>query len=161
MRSEIVFEALRATNRFALCHLMFKAVRKLHNPGTRIQDTTNDALQRAYISGRWMGKVATIHFRTAVAVIPQNCLDCYLLLTHNPTWRCCHASIRILLQNLQEGIFQHPDVSRIREGQVQVSEMPREQGRATAIPRLCCDLQEELRNTSTSKEHDQMNLKNP
>jgi hypothetical protein len=46
MRSEIVFEALRATNRFALCHLMFKAVRKLHNPGTRIQDTTNDALQR-------------------------------------------------------------------------------------------------------------------
>ena len=46
MRSEIVFEALRTTNRFALCHLAFKAIRKLHNPGTRIQDTTNDALRR-------------------------------------------------------------------------------------------------------------------
>jgi hypothetical protein len=46
MRSEIVFEALQTTNRFALCHLAFKAIRKLHSPGTRIQDTTNDALQR-------------------------------------------------------------------------------------------------------------------
>jgi hypothetical protein len=42
-----------------------------------------------------------------------------------------------------------------------VSEMPREQGRATTIPVLCCDLQEELRNTSTAKGHDQMYLKNP
>lgn len=33
-------------NRFELCHQAFKAVRKLHNPGHRIQDTTNDALQR-------------------------------------------------------------------------------------------------------------------
>ena len=90
-------------------------------------------------------------FRTAVAVITQNWLDCYLLRTQNPTWRCCNAPIRILLQSLQKGIFQDSDVSRIREGQVQMSEMPREQGRATAIPVLCCDLQEELRNTSTSK----------
>ena len=46
MRSEIVIEALHTTNRFALCHLTFKAIRKLHNPSNRIQDTTNDALRR-------------------------------------------------------------------------------------------------------------------
>jgi hypothetical protein len=46
MRSEIVFELLRTTNRFALCHLAFKAIHKLHNPSNRIQDTANDALRR-------------------------------------------------------------------------------------------------------------------
>ena len=46
MRSEIVIEALHTTNRFALCHLVFKAIRKLHNPSNRIQDTMNDAFQR-------------------------------------------------------------------------------------------------------------------
>jgi len=46
MRSEIVFEALQTTNRFALCHLAFKAIRKLHRPNNRIQDTATDALQR-------------------------------------------------------------------------------------------------------------------
>jgi hypothetical protein len=45
MRSEIVFEALRTTNRFAFCHLVSKAVRKLHKPSTRVQDTTNNALR--------------------------------------------------------------------------------------------------------------------
>jgi len=42
----IVCEALHTTNRFALCHLAFKAIRKLHKPNTRIQETTNDVLQR-------------------------------------------------------------------------------------------------------------------
>jgi hypothetical protein len=46
MRSDIVFEALHTTNRFALCHLAFKAIRKLHKPNTRIQETTNDVFQR-------------------------------------------------------------------------------------------------------------------
>ena len=45
MRSKIVFEALRTTNRFAFCHLLFKAVRKLHKPSSRIQDTANNALR--------------------------------------------------------------------------------------------------------------------
>jgi hypothetical protein len=57
MRSEIVFEALHTTNRFALCHLAFKAVRKLHNPGTRIQDTTNDVLQRLASTERQEGSI--------------------------------------------------------------------------------------------------------
>jgi len=46
MRSDIVFDALRTKNRFALCHEAFKAVRLLHKDNTRIADTTNDALKR-------------------------------------------------------------------------------------------------------------------
>ena len=46
MRSEILSETLGTKNRFAFCHLVFKAIRKLHKPSTRIQDTANDALRR-------------------------------------------------------------------------------------------------------------------
>jgi hypothetical protein len=46
MRSDIVFDALRTKNRFALCHEAFKAIRLLHKNNTRIEDTTNDALMR-------------------------------------------------------------------------------------------------------------------
>ena len=46
MRAHIVFAALQTQNRFALCHLAFKSIRKLHKPSTRIQDTANDVLQR-------------------------------------------------------------------------------------------------------------------
>jgi len=48
MRSEIVLAALHTKNqnRFELCHLIFKVVRKLHKPGNRVQDTATDALQR-------------------------------------------------------------------------------------------------------------------
>jgi hypothetical protein len=52
MRSEIVFEALRNTNRFALCHVVSKAVGKLHKPSTRVQDTANDALRLLAGAGR-------------------------------------------------------------------------------------------------------------
>ena len=47
MRSRSVLKKLdRGQSRFQLCHQAFKAIRKLHNPGNRIQDTTSDALQR-------------------------------------------------------------------------------------------------------------------
>jgi len=46
MRSDLVFDALQTKNRFALCHEAFKAVRLLHKSKTRIEDTTNNALQR-------------------------------------------------------------------------------------------------------------------
>lgn len=47
MREDSIFKNLEAgQNRFVLCHQAFKAVRMLHNPGNRIQDTTNDALHR-------------------------------------------------------------------------------------------------------------------
>jgi hypothetical protein len=46
VRSEILSETLGNKNRFAFCHLVFKAIRKLHKPSNRIQDTANDVLQR-------------------------------------------------------------------------------------------------------------------
>jgi vacuolar-type H+-ATPase subunit D/Vma8 len=46
MRSEIALASLLTKNRFALCHQVFKIVRKLHKPGNRVQDTATDALQR-------------------------------------------------------------------------------------------------------------------
>jgi len=47
MRSSNILRRLdTGQSRFELCHQAFKAIRKLHNPAVRIQDTTNDALQR-------------------------------------------------------------------------------------------------------------------
>jgi hypothetical protein len=46
VRAHIVLAALQTQNRFTLCHLAFKSIRKLHKPNTRIQDTANDVLQR-------------------------------------------------------------------------------------------------------------------
>jgi hypothetical protein len=61
MRAHIVFAALQTQNRFALCHLAFKSIRKLHKPSTRIQDTTNDVLQRiAGIEEHQVGAAAVI-----------------------------------------------------------------------------------------------------
>ena len=47
MRSELVFGATTyVSNRFLLTRLASKAIRKLHRPNTRIEDTTNDVLVR-------------------------------------------------------------------------------------------------------------------
>jgi hypothetical protein len=47
MRSDLVFGALtHVSNRYQLCQLASKATRKLHKPNTRLQDTTNDVLDR-------------------------------------------------------------------------------------------------------------------
>jgi hypothetical protein len=47
MRSDLVFGALsHVSNRYQLCQLASKATRKLHKPNTRLQDTTNDVLER-------------------------------------------------------------------------------------------------------------------
>lgn len=47
MRSDLIFGALtHVTNRYKLCQLASKATRKLHKPNTRLQDTTNDVLER-------------------------------------------------------------------------------------------------------------------
>jgi hypothetical protein len=47
MYSNSIAKALqKGQNRFELCHQAFQAIRKLHSPGNRVQDTTNDALQR-------------------------------------------------------------------------------------------------------------------
>jgi hypothetical protein len=47
MRSDLVFRALsHVSNRYQLCQLASKATRKLHKPNTRLQDTTNEVLNR-------------------------------------------------------------------------------------------------------------------
>ena len=47
MRSDLIFGALtHVTNRYKLCQLESKATRKLHKPNTRLQDTTNEVLDR-------------------------------------------------------------------------------------------------------------------
>ena len=47
MRSDLVFGAMKdVPNRYLLSQLASKVARKLHRPGTRMQDTTNDVLRR-------------------------------------------------------------------------------------------------------------------
>ena len=47
MRSDLIFGALtHVTNRYKLCQLASKATRKLNKPNTRLQDTTNEVLDR-------------------------------------------------------------------------------------------------------------------
>jgi hypothetical protein len=47
MRSDLIFGALtHVKNRYELCQLVSKATRKLHKPNTRLQDTTNEVLDR-------------------------------------------------------------------------------------------------------------------
>ena len=47
MRSDLIFGALaHVRNRYELCQLAAKATRKLHKPNTRLQDTTNEVLDR-------------------------------------------------------------------------------------------------------------------
>lgn len=47
MRSDLIFGALtHVNNRYKLCQLASKATRKLHKPNTRLQDTTNEVLER-------------------------------------------------------------------------------------------------------------------
>jgi hypothetical protein len=65
MRSEILLAALHTKNRFELCHQVFKVVRMLHNPGTRIQDTTNDALRRLASTERQEGSIGAENTKDA------------------------------------------------------------------------------------------------
>jgi hypothetical protein len=51
MRSDLVFGALsHVSNRYQLCQLASKATRKLHKPNTRLQDTTNEVLDRFHLT---------------------------------------------------------------------------------------------------------------
>jgi hypothetical protein len=47
MRSELISKAMsQVPNRYLLAKLLAKATRDFHRPGSRIQDTTNDVLER-------------------------------------------------------------------------------------------------------------------
>ncbi len=53
MRSDKVFDAVHTVqNRYMLCQLASKATRKFHKPNTRIQETTNQILNRIADSDR-------------------------------------------------------------------------------------------------------------
>lgn len=53
MRSDLVFEAVHTLrNRYMLCQLASKATRRFHRPATRIQDTTNEILNKIASSDR-------------------------------------------------------------------------------------------------------------
>ena len=46
MRSELVFGAMTyVSNRFLLTRVAAKAIRRLHRPNTRVQDTANEVLE--------------------------------------------------------------------------------------------------------------------
>ena len=46
MRSELIFQAIvHESNRYMLCRVIAKATRALHRPNTRVQETTNAALE--------------------------------------------------------------------------------------------------------------------
>ena len=53
IRSNIIFGTLHTLpNRYMLCQLASKATRKFHKPNTRIQETTNEVLNRIADSER-------------------------------------------------------------------------------------------------------------
>jgi hypothetical protein len=52
MRSELVFKALVSEpNRYRLVRLLAKATRQMHRPNTRLQDTTNEVIERFHGPG--------------------------------------------------------------------------------------------------------------
>ena len=60
MRSNLVFEAVHTLrNRYMLCQLASKATRRFHRPATRIQDTTNEILNKIASSDRNRGRDGT------------------------------------------------------------------------------------------------------
>jgi hypothetical protein len=60
MRSDLVFGAMKhVPNRYLLTLLASKAARKLHRPGTRMQDTANSVLARCSFSNPLRQKHAT------------------------------------------------------------------------------------------------------
>jgi hypothetical protein len=78
MRSRSIVKSLDSgQSRFELCHQAFKAIRKLHNPGNRVQDTASDALQRLAGAERQLlsvdpkdGSGAELEVRPDVAIEP-------------------------------------------------------------------------------------------
>ena len=59
MRSDLVFGAMtHVPNRYLLCQLASMGSRKLHRPGSRMQDTANDALRRFSLTNPIAGERA-------------------------------------------------------------------------------------------------------
>jgi hypothetical protein len=68
MRSDLVYSAVKNTrNRYMLCQVASKATRKFHRPNTRIQETTNEVLNRVARADRPLG----VSQRQTVVAEPQ------------------------------------------------------------------------------------------
>lgn len=66
MRSELVFAANRTlSNRYVLCRILATATRKFHKPHTRIEDTTDDVLQRI-ANSEVAAVIAAAHYQNAL-----------------------------------------------------------------------------------------------
>ena len=80
MRSDLVFGAMtHVPNRYLLCQVASKAARKLHRPGSRMQDTTNDVLTRFSLENPTTSELALpkpmrgpLHPQRTPPVIPHN-----------------------------------------------------------------------------------------
>jgi hypothetical protein len=83
MRSNLVFGAMiPVSNRFLLAKLLAKATREFHRPGARIQDTTNEVLERfgcanpiAHNLAIRVSAIASFHLSTpqpAISVRPES-----------------------------------------------------------------------------------------
>jgi hypothetical protein len=60
MRSELVFGAItNVSNRFLLANAAARATRKFHRPNTRIQETTNEVLERFGLANPIAGMART------------------------------------------------------------------------------------------------------
>ena len=69
MRSDLIYNALTTVqNRYLLCQLASKATRKFHKPNTRIQETTNEVLNRF---GRARQRTKVISPEFEAVEIPQ------------------------------------------------------------------------------------------
>jgi hypothetical protein len=79
MRSDLVFVAMtHVPNRYLLCQVASKAARKLHRPGSRMQDTANQVLTRVSLenpiaSARTLRKplMGPLHSQRTPPVIPH------------------------------------------------------------------------------------------
>ena len=80
MRSEMVFAAEhRLPNRYMLCRVLAKATRKVHNPATRIEDTTDAILQHIANSREGELELNSTSVRQAEEVAPQSVHSCTTL----------------------------------------------------------------------------------
>ena len=77
MRSNLVFGAMaNVPNRYLLSQLASKAARKLHRPGTRMQDTTNDVLAR-FSRSNSIGSVRALRVSQTSPLHPQKTLPVF------------------------------------------------------------------------------------
>lgn len=91
MRSQLVFGALlQVPNRYLLCRVAAKALRKMHRPMTRIEDTTNDVFLRS-------GNASPIAQQAEVLPVPTTLRapEEEILMSIPPLWLGLSEEVRV------------------------------------------------------------------